>query len=1124
MTAGGQDPIPDTETGNRALETPDEFLRQYGHLFGVSDPGAQLRERRAWTDEIGHSHVAFEQLYRDVPVFSGGLKVHMDSRGRVIAANGDVHPTAAKLDPTPSISKAQARWLAQTASRFDGPTVDGVVLVVVDPGWYGDPVVGPHLAYHVTLSDRTSGFAEQLFVDAHSGAILDQWDTTCKAKFRSIHDSNLGSNCCLPHGGLGCDEPDCEAAVCDTAPTCCDTEWNLSCAARGTGTCDELCWPGALARTEGDAPTGEPDVDAAYDYYGDTYDYFFRAFGRDGIDDLGLAMVATVNSPVAFCPNAFWSSSLQQMVFCTGTATDDIIAHELTHGVTQFTANLIYQNQPGQLNESYSDVFGELVDVFNGDAAFAGYPTGPNWPAHPTGPGVDAPNNARTSCSPADDDYPDGVRWLIGEDAAAFGGAIRDMWGPPCEGDPDRANSPLQLCSLADSGGVHSGSGIPNHAFALATDGGSFNGYEVIGVGPVKTGAVWYRALTVYLSIASDFQDAFMALNQAAQDLIGTTPNDPRTGLASESAFTQFDATQVDLALRAVEMDTRGRCGWSYAVLDSDPPTECADATVIYEDDFESGANGWAVSNTGPFGPPTPYDWAQTSEGLPFSRSGIAWHCEDRNIGDCDEQNESAVHSLMSPLIPLPPEARHVYASFTHYMESEPGWDGGHVAARVNGGTWLVIPATAFAFNPYNSLIRSGGGSGNDNPLEGEQGWTGVGGRWGRSVIDLSTMASGGDAIEFRFDFGKDGCAGYSGWYLDDFRVYACPDCNLNGVADHREFVMTAASGPLRGLGTPFRPTFTIESAPRAASDVTLTVAAIADLSHPNETVDVRLNGVIVETVFASGGRDCPRTPLIETVVIDAATFNAVAADRKAVITLRASGAVQPTACGDSGFISVFIEYDTDLPDENDNLIPDECENCAIAPAPAPEGVPVIKNRYVSFVPENPGRWTAYRLTPTDLPAAFAAVEGTTFWIGAPTIRSEVAGNSEPTSAGEATLAVAPLSCDPVFLDFSRFGLVHVADEIVVPGASYDIEAVDFACGATAEAYFSEPISVRTTAWGDVTGDCAVASCMRPDGRVDFLDIAAVVDKFRNLETAPSKTRTDLAPSVPDLRVDMNDV
>src|SRR5262249_1899458 len=134
------------------------------------------------------------------------------------------------------------------------------------------------------------------------------------------------------------------------------------------------------------------------------------------------------------CPlqNAFWDGT--QMVYGTGFASaDDVVAHELTHAVTQYSANLIYFNQSGALNESFSDIFGETVDLLNGKG-----------------------NDTAA------------VRWLIGEDLSI--GAIRNMMNPgkfPFS-DPERTSDPHYVCpTFSDNGGVHTNSGVPNHAYAL---------------------------------------------------------------------------------------------------------------------------------------------------------------------------------------------------------------------------------------------------------------------------------------------------------------------------------------------------------------------------------------------------------------------------------------------------------------------------------------------------------------------------------------------------------------------------------------------------------------------------------------------------------------------------------
>ncbi len=859
-----------TPTRVNAAARPLDLFIQYRSQFGIGDLVSQLRLDRVRVDALGHVHTEFRQVHRGVPVFGGTLKSHQNARGEFTAANGFFFPVPDKLDPVPTLDRTAAGGVAVSITNDANATVEEIELVVVDPGWYGDRPRGAQLAYYVRVVDPALGLAEGFFIDARQGAVLDRWNLVENLKDRVVHDA-MGGN----------------------------------------------ALPGPIARTEGQSPTGNGEVDRAYDYAGDMYDFYFRAFGRDAFDDAGSTIRLTVNSTLLNCPNAQWNGS--QAIFCAGFTQDDIVAHELTHAVVQHTAGLIYQNQPGQLNESYADVFGELVDLFNGDSAFPGPPMGPPWPVGSSGPGLDGPNDLRTdaciggvaldvidppglagsyvagratfgpqldetgisgrlvmadppNACPAgvtlsnaaeiagniavinrggcnfipktrsaqsagaigvlmvnDREGPPpnmggtgplvsipaisitqfegepieaalvaggtvdvtmranstngGVRWLLGESGS--GDAIRDMWNPICLGSPDRANHPFQLCSATDNGGVHSGSGVPNHAFALVTDGGSFNGFDVEGIGPIKSAAVWYRALAFYLSITSDFQSAYAALIQSATDLVDTFPIDPRTGFSSNDVFTAHDAEQVELALRAVEMDTPGRCGAIDPILDPTPQEFCPSRDTIYQDDFEQGTADWTVMNTNP---PTPYDWVQRS-GLPMEMAGTAWFAEDRNIGNCQTINESAVHSLISPVIGLFEDSTAPTLAFTHFVATELGYDGGNLKISVNGGPFELVPPSSFTFNPYNSVIDPV----SSDPLTGEPAFTGLGGNWGTSVVSLEGIAGPGDTIQFRFDFGKDGCLGYNGWYLSDIVVFVCRpagtgDFDGNGHVDLSDY------------------------------------------------------------------------------------------------------------------------------------------------------------------------------------------------------------------------------------------------------------------------------------------------------------------------------------------------
>ena len=131
----------------------------------------------------------------------------------------------------------------------------------------------------------------------------------------------------------------------------------------------------------------------------------------------------------------------------------------------------------------------------------------------------------RTTADPATAE--DSYRWLMGEDATAFGGAIRDMWTPTCLGDPGKVSDVEYQCDASDGGGVHSNSGVPNHGFALLVDGDTFNGQTVTAIGMVKAAHLYWRAQSVYQVPTTDFVDHADALEQSCQDLIGQ----PLTGL-----------------------------------------------------------------------------------------------------------------------------------------------------------------------------------------------------------------------------------------------------------------------------------------------------------------------------------------------------------------------------------------------------------------------------------------------------------------------------------------------------------------------------------------------------------------------------------------------------------------
>jgi Zn-dependent metalloprotease len=204
---------------------------------------------------------------------------------------------------------------------------------------------------------------------------------------------------------------------------------------------------------------------------GHIYNLMKNSFGRTSYDGMDAPMITIHNSPDINCPNATWNGITAN--YCTGVASDDVVAHEWAHAYTEHTSGLIYAWQAGAINEAYSDIWGEVVDQLNGYFD------------------VGEDQSIRTNCASS-------ARWQIGEQATALGGTLRDMWNPNCKGHPGKMSDPQYWCYILDVGGVHVNSGILNHAFALLTDGGYYNGQAIQGLGLTKAAHIIQCKLTFW--------------------------------------------------------------------------------------------------------------------------------------------------------------------------------------------------------------------------------------------------------------------------------------------------------------------------------------------------------------------------------------------------------------------------------------------------------------------------------------------------------------------------------------------------------------------------------------------------------------------------------------------------
>jgi bacillolysin len=428
------------------------------------------------------------------------------------------------------------------------------------------------------------------------------------------------------------------------------------------------------------------------------------------------------------------------MTYCSTFPHDDVAGHEIAHGVTEFSANLVYAYQPGALNESFSDIFGEAIDLMNSSE---------NEP---------------------------GEEWRIGEGIAP--GGLRDMRNPQTFGDPDSCTSPSYHCASSDSGGVHTNSGVPNKAFYLMVEGGTHNGVTVTGIGLGKATAIQYRALTSYLSVYSNFVDAYEGLQASCRDLRNKRINDPDPetgGGALRERISRADCVQVKNALDAVQMTA--------AVCTTTRPSAagplCADGETVsrlYYEDHETGSPGWTQSLD-----ETRYTGQRWHVVTDFAASGTqAWRVNDE-LTNCSSGDWTSDVYLVSPQVNLAGTSKPVLR-FMHDFFTEGGYDGGTVEVLVNGD-WVKLERGDFTLNAYNGSMSVDSTAPNWTPTSRNvfTGYRTPGefpnlSYW-ESRVNLGPYAvrDTDKVVQFRFRFGTDFCNGTDvGWYLDDVEVYDC--------------------------------------------------------------------------------------------------------------------------------------------------------------------------------------------------------------------------------------------------------------------------------------------------------------------------------------------------------------
>ncbi|MCX7570659.1 M4 family metallopeptidase [Tumebacillus sp. DT12] len=443
-------------------------LTETKDLFDLGSATDELSLTVQSTDDLGTSMYKFQQTYKGVPVFGNQLILHTDKAQNVSSINGYYDPevkvkginTKAKLTGTEAVEAAKASLGLQGVEQFD---IQKASLAIY-------PTAGDYaLTYVVTLSTLASvePVYKDVFVDARTGEIVDTLNKMEHAAAVGSGKGVLGDT-----KSINTDSYSGGYYLQDVSKPMNATGGKVITYSANNGT----SLPGTLL-TDADNNWNDPAAVDAHVYSGMVYDYFYNKHGRNSFDGAGASIKATVHYSSNY-NNAFWNGT--QMVYGDGDGSTfiafsgslDVVGHEIAHAVTERTADLVYSYQSGALNESWSDVFGNLIEN-------------------------KADNN-----------------WLVGEDVytpGTPGDALRSMSNPPAYGDPGHMDQYVNTSS--DNGGVHTNSGIPNKAF--------YNFVTTPGITRDNAGKVWYRALAQYLTANSQFIDAKNATIQSATDLFG---------------------------------------------------------------------------------------------------------------------------------------------------------------------------------------------------------------------------------------------------------------------------------------------------------------------------------------------------------------------------------------------------------------------------------------------------------------------------------------------------------------------------------------------------------------------------------------------------------------------------
>lgn len=474
-----------------APESHGDFLYK---LFDLPEDYSFILSNKI-KDQLGWNHYTYSLTFKGIPIRHNIIKIHVNG-SYLVSVNAELAKVSGSI--TPSFSSDQVIETALNhvnAIRYKWEMPEEEALLKMEQGMEASYYPAPNLMWYSNPTDNTpvlvygmDVYADEplsrqfIYVDAHTNIVV--------ATENRIHTADSNGVAVTAYSG--------------NRPIVADyfaSQFRLRETGRGNGiqTFDLNNTSNYGAAVDFiDADNNWNNTSNQDHYAGDghwgaemTYDYFWQVHNRNSIDGNGFLLKSYLHYNTNY-NNAFWDG--QRMTYGDGNGTTftpltaiDITAHEIAHGLTSNTSNLVYSNESGALNESFSDIFGVSVEAF-------------------------ANNNV--------------LNWIMGEDATPNGNGIRSMSNPNSFSDPDTYLGTHYYTGTQDNGGVHTNSGVQNFWYYLLTEGGSgtndiSNVYNVNGLGIVDASRIAFRNNTIYLTPNSDYQDARFYAVQSAIDLFG---------------------------------------------------------------------------------------------------------------------------------------------------------------------------------------------------------------------------------------------------------------------------------------------------------------------------------------------------------------------------------------------------------------------------------------------------------------------------------------------------------------------------------------------------------------------------------------------------------------------------